>query len=167
MKHSHSNDDFLKQWTNLFSDDFSKSHQDSKQTNKFDIGSQFEEFLQKRIEKPNNQCSAGCKCNSCLNFNHLMNLDRLNQYTHHNDLLRQNYMSDFYNSHNRSSSCIDNLLAKNLAKYNSPSSPYSPWSCTQCLHNMKDGRHHNQPGAKFRDSQRLHHDPAHISSPHL
>lgn len=96
-----------------------------------------------------------------------MKLDRLNQYTHHNDFLHQNYMNDFYTSHNRSSSCIDNLLNKNLAKYNSPSSPYSPCSCTHCLHPIPNALHPNHPGPKFVSSQRLPCDPAYLPSPHL
>lgn len=48
MKHSHSNDDFLKRKSEMISEDLSKSNQEPGRVNKYDIGSQFEEFLQRR-----------------------------------------------------------------------------------------------------------------------
>jgi len=59
MKHSHSNDDFFKPKSDMISEDLSKSNQEPGRINKYDIGLQFEEFLQRRENGKFNQCSIG------------------------------------------------------------------------------------------------------------
>jgi hypothetical protein len=59
MKQSQNSDDFFKHYQDIISKENSKSHHDSRDSNNLDIGSQFEEFLQSRNGRSNNQCENG------------------------------------------------------------------------------------------------------------
>ena len=117
MKHSQSTDDFFKKVTN-----FANSQKPPHDANKIDIGSQFEEFLQRRNEKPNDQCENPLNVNNC-NYDPLLQFDKARQYQY--DPMKANYGNEFCMSQSRSGMHHENILSNNLQKYNSPSSPYS------------------------------------------
>jgi hypothetical protein len=59
MKHSEKKDDFFSQYQHMLTDDIYKGRGHSKEQKRLDIGTEFEEFLQSRHTKPNQQCPSG------------------------------------------------------------------------------------------------------------
>lgn len=128
MKHSYSNDDFLNKKSSSCSGDISNTNHELRNLNKYDIGSQFEEFLQKRNAKPGSQCMNNCRCSSCINFENLMHLDRMRHMNYDRENIHQNQHNNFFMANNKSGFCMDQVMNNNLNKYNTPASPYTPCS---------------------------------------
>lgn len=119
MKHSYSNDDFLKRKSDAVSEDLSKSDQEPARVNKYDIGSQFEEFLQRRENGRFNQPSNECKCANCMNYHNYIALQNINQHKN------KQCNNDFLISSDKPNFQHGDIMCRNLNKYNTPASPHT------------------------------------------
>lgn len=76
----------------------------------------------------------GWKCSACLKYQNYIEMEKLNWFGNKPEFAHQRYWNNdnFLSQHNYGYN-QEELLRSNLHKYNTSTSPISPWTCPNCF----------------------------------